>query len=412
MKCELLSIGTELLTGATLNTNVNYLSKELSAIGVDVHYHTTIGDNPKRLRECLDIAVNRVDCVIITGGLGPTQDDLTKETVASFFNMPLKRDDQQVIKLKKRFENSGYPLTENNFRQCDIPVGAAILDNSCGTAPGIHIEKNNVDVFMLPGVPREMKAMFTESVLPVLKSKSNQIVTSRYYNICDMGESQIENQLLDLIKQQTNPTIATYAGVEEVTVRITAGGTDAAEIKKLLDQTESIINERFGSRIFSRDRTTLSKTVGELLKAKGLSLSTAESCTGGQIAAALTAIPGISEVYETGFVTYSNNAKKTLLGVPSDILDTYGAVSHQTAEAMCQGLLERTGSDLAVSVTGIAGPGGGSEAKPVGLVYIGVADHQHKIIEKCQFNGDRHQIQRRSVNKAFAMLRNLIITHN
>ncbi len=410
MKCEILCIGTELLTGATVNTNANFLSKELSAIGVDVYYQTTIGDNPLRLQECLDIAINRTDCIIITGGLGPTQDDLTKLAVASYFNMPLYRDDEQVHKLKKRFKNSGYELTENNFRQCDIPMGASIMNNSCGTAPGIHIEKNGVDVFMLPGVPREMKAMFTESVLPILQSKSKQIVKSRYFNICDMGESQIEDKLLDLIEHQTNPTIATYAGIEEVTVRITANGTDEDEIDKLLEQTGKIINERFGTSIFSRDRTSLSKTVGALLKAKHLSLSTAESCTGGQIASALTAIPGISEVFETGLVTYSNRAKKTLLGVSDNILDTYGAVSHQTAEAMCQGLLSRTNSDLAVSVTGIAGPGGGSNAKPVGLVYIAVADRNQIIIEKCRFRGDRSQIQRRSVNKAFAMLRNLIIT--
>ena len=255
-----------------------------------------------------------------------------------------------------------------------------------------------------------MKAMFTESVLPILQSKSKQIVKSRYFNICDMGESQIEDKLLDLIEHQTNPTIATYAGIEEVTVRITANGTDEDEIDKLLEQTGKIINERFGTSIFSRDRTSLSKTVGALLKAKHLSLSTAESCTGGQIASALTAIPGISEVFETGLVTYSNRAKKTLLGVSDNILDTYGAVSQQTAEAMCQGLLSRTNSDLAVSVTGIAGPGGGSNAKPVGLVYIAVADRNQIIIEKCRFRGDRSQIQRRSVNKAFAMLRNLIIT--
>ena len=408
MKCEILCIGTELLTGATVNTNASFLSKELSAIGVDVYYQTTIGDNPLRLQECLDIAINRTDCIIITGGLGPTQDDMTKQTVASYFNMSLKRDNDQVIKLKKRFENSGYELTENNFRQCDIPIGSIIMNNSCGTAPGIHIEKNGVDVFMLPGVPREMKAMFTQSVLPVLQSKSKQIVKSRYFNICDMGESQIEDKLLDLIKHQTNPTIATYAGTEEVTVRITANGSDEVEIDKLLVQTEKVINERFEKLIFSRDRTSLSKTVGELLKKKHLSISTAESCTGGQIAAALTAIPGISEVYETGLVTYSNNAKKTLLGVSDKILDTYGAVSQQTAEAMCQGLLNQTKSNLAVSVTGIAGPGGGSDDKPVGLVFIAVADQKQIVVEKCRFRGDRSQIQRRSVNKAFAMLLKLI----
>lgn len=409
MNCEIICIGTELLTGDTLNTNVQYISRKLSRIGYNVLYHTTIGDNPDRVKSCFGIAAKRADVIIITGGLGPTQDDLTKQTIAEYFGMPLKRDEAQVKKLEKRFDRFNYTLTENNYRQCDIPVGAKAIDNTCGTAPGIHIEKDGLSVFMLPGVPSEMKAMFDLYVMPILSNQTDQVVISRYFNICDFGESQIEESILDLVKNQTNPTIATYAKPGEVLIRITADGTDPKQVNALLDDYSKEIEKRFGTHIFAHSQKSLSKTVGEFLMKNGITVASAESCTGGLIASMLTEIPGISDVFKMGLVTYSNEAKRELLGVKNTTLDTYGAVSEETAKEMCEGLARISGCDLNVSVTGIAGPDGGTAEKPVGLVYIGICYKGKTRIVKNRFNGARKRIQLRSAVKAFAMMREAVL---
>lgn len=409
MNCEIICVGTELLTGATLNTNVNYISKQLSQHGFFVLYQTTIGDNPGRLKECFGIAAGRSDIIVLTGGLGPTQDDLTKQTVADYFGMPLKRDEQQVKNLKKRFDRFNYTMTENNYRQCDIPVGAKAIDNTCGTAPGIHIEKDGLTVFLLPGPPSEMKAMFDIYVMPILNNRTDQLVVSRYFNLCDMGESMVESQIMDLVNEQNNPTIATYAKPGEVLIRITADGQDYDAVNELLDGYEQVIENRFGKHIFTRSQKTLSQVMAEYFMKEGITVATAESCTGGLIASKFTEIAGISQSYKMGLVTYSNEAKMSLLQVSEQTLADKGAVSPETAREMCENLGRISGCDMNVSVTGIAGPDGGSAEKPVGLVYIGVHYKGKTHIEECRFNGTRKAIQNRSAQKAFVLMRQMVL---
>ena len=409
MKCELISVGTELLVGDTLNTNVQFLSRELSQLGIRVCFHTTVGDNPQRLEEAVRIAFERSDLIITTGGLGPTQDDLTKEVIAEIFGKKLVQDQKTKDDLMAYFANREFTMTPNNLKQTFIPEGAEILFNPCGTAPGILLREQGRIIIMLPGPPREMTRMFEEAVLPVLQQDHNQLVISRYYNLSDIGESAAEDRLLDLIDTQVNPTIATYAKMGEVLVRITANGHDENEINALLDHYEGIMLSRFDDHIFTFSKASLQETVAELLMTNSITLATAESCTGGLIAAQLTEQPGISKIFGFGLVTYSNEAKMRLLDVSKATLDTYGAVSAETASEMCKKLSALSGARLNVSVTGIAGPDGGSDEKPVGLVYIGICFDDQTEVYRYHFNGDRKVVQQKTANKVFHLIRKTIV---
>ncbi len=409
MKCELISVGTELLVGDTLNTNVQFLSRELSLLGIPVYFHTTVGDNPKRLEEAVRIAFNRSDLIITTGGLGPTQDDLTKEVIAELFKRKLIQDEKTKEDLLQYFANREFTMTPNNLKQTFIPENAEILFNPCGTAPGILLKEQGRIIIMLPGPPREMTRVFEEAVLPILKQDNKQLVISRYYNLSDIGESAAEDRLLDLIDTQINPTIATYAKMGEVLIRITANGNDENEMNALLDHYEEIMLSRFEDNIFSFSKESLQETVCKLLLAENISLATAESCTGGLIASQLTEYPGISKVFGTGLVTYSNEAKINLLRVKKETLEVYGAVSIETAREMCENLQNISQSMLNVSVTGIAGPDGGSEEKPVGLVYIGVCFDGKTDVYHYHFNGDRKVVQQKTANKVFHLIRKTIV---
>lgn len=409
MKCELISVGTELLVGDTLNTNVQFLSRELSQLGIRVCFHTTVGDNPQRLEEAVRIAFERSDLIITTGGLGPTQDDLTKEVIAEIFGKKLVQDQKTKDDLMAYFANREFTMTPNNLKQTFIPEGAEILFNPCGTAPGILLREQGRIIIMLPGPPREMTRMFEEAVLPVLQQDHQQLVISRYYNLSDIGESAAEDRLLDLIDTQVNPTIATYAKMGEVLVRITANGHDENEINALLDHYEGIMLSRFEDHIFTFSKASLQETVAELLMTNSITLATAESCSGGLIAAQLTEQPGISKIFGFGLVTYSNEAKMKLLNVSKATLDTYGAVSAETASEMCKNLLALSGARLNVSVTGIAGPDGGSDEKPVGLVYIGICFDDQTEVYRYHFNGDRKVVQQKTANKVFHLIRKTIV---
>lgn len=409
MKCELISVGTELLVGDTLNTNVQFLSRELSLLGIRVCFHTTVGDNPQRLEEAMRIAFERSDLIITTGGLGPTQDDLTKEVIAEIFGKKLVQDQKTKDDLMAYFANREFTMTPNNLKQTFIPEGAEILFNPCGTAPGILLREQGRIIIMLPGPPREMTRMFEEAVLPVLQQDHQQLVISRYYNLSDIGESAAEDRLLDLIDTQVNPTIATYAKMGEVLVRITANGHDENEINALLDHYEGIMLSRFEDHIFTFSKASLQETVAELLMTNSITLATAESCSGGLIAAQLTEQPGISKIFGFGLVTYSNEAKMKLLNVSKATLDTYGAVSAETASEMCKNLLALSGARLNVSVTGIAGPDGGSDEKPVGLVYIGICFDDQTEVYRYHFNGDRKVVQQKTANKVFHLIRKTIV---
>jgi len=409
MKCELISVGTELLVGDTLNTNVQYLSRELSLLGIRVYFHTTVGDNPNRLEEAVRIAFSRSDLIITTGGLGPTQDDLTKEVIAKLFKRELIQDEKTKEDLLQYFANREFTMTPNNLKQTFIPETAEILFNPCGTAPGILLKEQGRVIIMLPGPPREMTRVFEDAVLPLLKQDNQQLVISRYYNLSDIGESATEDRLLDLIDAQVNPTIATYAKMGEVLVRITANGRDENEVNTLLDHYQEIMLSRFKENIFSFSKESLQETVCKLLLEKKISVATAESCTGGLIASQLTEYPGLSMVFGTGLVTYSNEAKINLLGVKKETLDTYGAVSAETAREMCENLQKISQSMLSVSVTGIAGPEGGSEKKPVGLVYIGVCFNELTDVYHYHFNGERKVVQQKTANKVFHLIRKTIV---
>lgn len=409
MKCELISVGTELLVGDTLNTNVQFLSRELSLLGIPVYFHTTVGDNPKRLEEAVRIAFNRSDLIITTGGLGPTQDDLTKEVIAELFKKKLIQDEKTKEDLLQYFVNREFTMTPNNLKQTFIPESAEILFNPCGTAPGILLKEQGRMIIMLPGPPREMTRVFEEAVLPILKHDNNQLVISRYYNLSDIGESAAEDRLLDLIDTQVNPTIATYAKMGEVLIRITANGNDENEMNALLDHYEEIMLSRFEDNIFSFSKDSLQITVCKLLLEKNITLATAESCTGGLIASQVTEYPGISKIFGTGLVTYSNEAKINLLGIKKETLDTYGAVSNETAIEMCENLQKISQAMLSVSVTGIAGPDGGSAEKPVGLVYIGVCFDGKTDVYHYHFNGDRKVVQQKTANKVFHLIRKTIV---
>ncbi|MFZ7119759.1 MAG: competence/damage-inducible protein A [Eubacteriaceae bacterium] len=408
MNCELINVGTEILIGDILNTNAQYLSKELAILGLNMYYHTTVGDNPQRLKYTLENAIKRSDIIILTGGLGPTQDDLTKETVAQLFNVKMQFDQESYDKLLKYFTNSSNKVTKNNLKQTYIPEGASIIPNNNGTAPGIIFEKDNKVVILLPGPPRELIPMFQETVFPYLMDKSETKFYSNYYKITSIGESSLEDILIDLIDAQTNPTIATYAKVGEVLLRVTANSKTKEEANSLLDNYDKIIKERLGDNIYANQDIPLNSVVATKLIDNNISISIVESCTGGLIASKLTEIPGISKSLHTGLVCYSNESKRDFLNVKEETLNKYGSVSSQTAKEMLNGLYNKTKSDMVIATTGIAGPNGGSDEKPVGLVYIGIMYKNNCIIEKYNISGSRTRIQSKATNIALNMVRKAI----
>lgn len=382
MKSIILSIGTELLLGQILNTNEKFISERLKELGIDVLYRVTVGDNPDRLEEVVKLAVEKADLVVISGGLGPTEDDLTKETVAKAMDKKLVLNKNCLHKIKGFFRNLDMDMSENNIKQAYIPESAIIMKNDEGTAPGFIIEDNNKIIAVMPGPPREMERMFKDSLIPFLSNKNSEKIYYRNLRLIGIGESDLETRLLDLISNQTDPTIATYAKEGECSVRITSKKENLDEAKKSVDSILPYVNERVGEFIFSYDDKELIEVVADKLKAEKLTISTAESCTGGLLASTFTDVPGISEVYEGGFVTYSNQAKIREIGVSEKTLKEYGAVSEQVAYQMAEGVRRVAETDIGISITGIAGPDGGSADKPVGLAYVGIAaKHETKVFK-------------------------------
>lgn len=373
MKTAILTVGTEILFGQIVNTNAVFLSHELQNIGYDVMYHYSVGDNPGRLKELIAFAFHDCDLILTTGGLGPTQDDLTKEVIAEAMGDVIVENEECMKALLKRYEKNGRPMTPNNLKQANMPSRAKVLPNDAGTAPGFALEKDGKLIISMPGPPREMKRMFELQVKPILESMQDSVIYYKILRTFGLGESSMETVLLPLIDGQTDPTIATYAKEGECSLRIASKRATKKEAAAAVDRMIEYVNQLIGEYIYSYDDEELIEVVGKLLLKKHITVSCAESCTGGLFAAALTDIPGISEVFERGIVTYSNRAKMEELGVKSETLDKFGAVSPETACEMAAGLAEKTGSDLCISVTGIAGPGGGTSEKPVGLVYIGIS---------------------------------------
>ena len=412
MTAEIICVGTEILLGNIVNTNAAYLAEQLAGLGISCYYQTVVGDNGERLLETLELAAKRSEIIILSGGLGPTQDDLTKETVAKFCGKKLLMDEKSKKQIAEYFEKRKMKPTENNWKQAMLPDGARVFENHNGTAPGMAVETKKNKFILLPGPPEELKLMFEESVAPYLKEQSPFVILSQTVKTCGLSESSVEEQLRDLIDKQTNPTIATYAKTGEVHVRVTAKADSQKEASKLIKPMVKELKSRFGNDIYSTDDgVTLEKALADLLQSAGLTISCAESCTGGLISATLINVPGISELYKAGFVTYSNKAKRKLLGVKKGTLEKYGAVSSQTAQEMVKGLLAETKTDVGIAVTGIAGPDGGTKEKPVGLVYISCNVKGKVTVKECHFNGTREKIRRASVTTALMLARSCVLEY-
>ena len=411
MVVELISVGTELLLGNIVNTNAQYLAEKCALLGLSMYNQSVVGDNPARLADTIKTALDRSDVVILTGGLGPTEDDLTKEVCAEVMGFELAEDPHTKARIQEYFKNNIYKvITDNNWKQAMVPVGAMVLDNDNGTAPGLIMEKNGKHAILLPGPPNELYPLFSRQVFPYLQKLQPEIIVSQMVKICGYGESQVEDKLMDLIDAQTNPTIATYAKTGEVHLRVTAKVPSKEEGEKLIKPVVKEIKKRFGNAVYSiKEEETLEMAVVRLLKKYELTVTTAESCTGGLLAGRLVNVPGVSEVFREGFVTYSNKAKRKILDVNKATLKKYGAVSKETAKEMAMGGVFATDADICVAVTGLAGPDGGSEEKPVGLVYMACYMNDQVTVEKYQFKGNRAKIREQSVVKALDLLRRTIL---
>ncbi len=406
MKAEIIAVGTEILLGDILNTNAQYLSKELAQLGIEVYFQTVVGDNPQRLKDTLYQAFSRADLIITTGGLGPTEDDLTKETAAAYFGEELVLDARALGRIQKYFDRTGRVMTENNRKQAMVPKEHGIvLYNDNGTAPGIIIEKNNKIIVMLPGPPKETVPMFENQVKPYLQTKQEYTFVSEILRVASVGESAMETLVKDIIDAQTNPTIAPYAKFGESILRITAKAKTEAEAKTLIVPIKAALRERLGSAVYAEGETNMQTVVAQLLLSKHLTIAVAESCTGGLLTSALVEYPGISEVLLEGCVTYSNQAKMQRLGVQAQTLETYTAVSAQTAAEMAEGIAKTSGADIGISTTGIAGPDGGTAEKPVGLVYIGLSIKGKTTVTEYHYTGKRNQIRERATMYALDLLR-------
>lgn len=412
MTVELICVGTELLLGNIVNTNAAYLAEKCAGLGLSCYFQTVVGDNEERLAGVLKCAMERSDIVILSGGLGPTEDDLTKETAAKVCGKRLCLHEPSRKAIEKYFANRGMQPTKNNWKQALLPEECIVLDNHNGTAPGVIMEMENTRLILLPGPPNELCPMFEESVEPYLAGLTSQIICSRTVKICNVGESRAETMVRDLIDGQTNPTIATYAKTGEVHIRVTARAEDRKAAMKLIKPMVKELKYRFGNDIYSTEEdTTLEKSVVELLQANDLTVTCAESCTGGMLSARLVNVPGISEMYKVGLVTYSNKAKRRFLGVKKSTLQKYGAVSEKTAEEMAKGAALLLKADVAVAVTGIAGPDGGTEEKPVGLVYIACCVKGRSVVKKYQFSGNRAKVRESAVSAALVLLRSCILEY-
>lgn len=358
--------------GQTVNTNTVYLSQQLNMLGHDVLYHYTAGDNPRRLKELMELAFRDCDLILTTGGLGPTQDDLTKEIACEVLKDELVLHQESLDSIEAVFKRMNRPITSNNLKQAYMPSRAVVFDNEQGTAPGFALEKDDKYIICMPGPPREMKAMFQKKIRPFLEGKSDGYLVFRDVRTFGIGESQLETTLLELIDGQKDPTLATYAKEGESYLRVASKRKSREEAELAVDEMVEKVRRLVGKYVYSVDGDDFPMTVGKLLLEKGLSISSAESCTGGLFASSLIDVPGISAVFDRGLVTYSGRAKIDELGVSKETLKSFGEVSEETAIEMAEGLHRVSGSDVCIAVTGIAGPDGGSEEKPVGLVYIGL----------------------------------------
>lgn len=414
MTVEIISVGTEILLGNIVNTNANYLAKKCAEIGLNHYYQAAVGDNEERLSETLKTALSRSDTIILTGGLGPTKDDLTKEVTAKVTGNNLVEDlpTRQYIKelLEKRLPNK---ISENNWKQALVIEGCQIIKNDNGTAPGLIVKtKEGKHIILLPGPPKELIPMFEKDIAPYLRGLTPGILHSVMVKICGIGESMAETMIEDLIEGQNNPTIAPYAKPGEVHFRITAKADTLEEGEVIVAPVVEELKKRFGNYVYSiKEEENLEDVIVAKLLEHNLTLTTAESCTGGLAAARLVNVSGVSGCFKEGFITYSNEAKIDKLSVSPHTLETFGAVSPETAKEMAAGAMKNTNSQASIAITGIAGPDGGSKEKPVGLVYIGIGLHEEIKVYPCNFYGNREKVRENAVVYALNQLRLNLLTY-
>lgn len=406
MLCEILSVGTELLMGQIANTDAQFLARRLSAIGITMHRTVTVGDNPGRVKEALNEALSRADLVITTGGLGPTEDDLTKEMVAEYFGLPMRLHQESLDKIERYFASTGRKMTDNNRKQALFPEGCRIMPNRKGTAPGCIVERDGKRVAVLPGPPFELIDMYEQQLEPYLLSLSDKIIRSRFLHIVGVGESEVETRLLDLF-HVGNPTLALYCNPGEVTARMTVMVNRSDDGSSLLDPMEAEIRRRMGNAVYAEGIDAAMKSeIVRRLSERHETLAVAESLTGGMLAAQIVDVPGASDVLVEGHVVYMNEAKERVLGVSSEILSGVGAVSEECARAMAEGTLKRSNATYALSTTGVAGPGGGTEKTPVGTVFVALAGHDFETrVLELHLRGDRTRIRSMSCLRAMNLLR-------
>ena len=379
---EILCVGTELLLGDIINTNASYISRRLAALGIPVYRQAVVGDNPERMRQAIAESFSRSDCLILSGGLGPTCDDITKEMVAEHFGLELVLNQEALDRMMEYFSMTGRNMTKNNEKQAMAPIGARVLQNNWGTAPGFVIEQGDKTAILLPGPPIELEPMWRERVEPYLFERSNSVIVSKNIYILGMGESMVEEKLRYMMEELENPTVAPYAGNGECRVRVSARAKDEATASEMCDrQIEEIRKTEVGEFIYGIDVDSMENALVLNLREKGMTLATAESCTGGLIAKRVTDLAGCSDVFLGGCVTYANEAKERLIGVSRETLEKYGAVSEQTAREMARGVRLALGADVGIATTGIAGPGGGTPDKPVGTVYIAVSTEEGEKVK-------------------------------
>lgn len=405
---EILSIGTELLLGNIANTDAQVISQGLSELGINVYFHTVVGDNPDRIKQAADVAKSRADILITTGGLGPTYDDISKETIAASFGKRLVQHEPTLKRIHEYFAHMSSNPTPNNDRQAMLPEDCTVLQNDWGTAPGCAFESEGKTVIMLPGPPKECTSMFRECAMPYLRKQADAVLVSRNIRIFGKGESAVEYELYDMMNAYTNPTVAPYAKEGEVLLRVTA---KASTEKEAFDMTVPVVEEirgKMGDVIYGVDVESMEEAVSLLLKEKGLTLAAAESCTGGLLSGRMTDLAGASAIFRGAVVAYANEVKTDVLGVPKELLERHGAVSEEVARSMAEHVRRRMNADIGVSITGVAGPAA-SEQKPVGMVCFAISSEKGTLSQTCQLGNGRYRIRVSSVNRALDLVRRHIL---
>lgn len=409
MTVEMIFVGTELLLGNIVNTNAQYLSEQCAALGLSVYYQTVVGDNEERLLDIIENARKRADVILFSGGLGPTEDDMTKETVAKAAGLSLVMDEESRAHIEAYFAGIGRTISENNWKQAQIPEGSKALQNANGTAPGIIIEAEDCKMILLPGPPNELIPMFQNQVVPYLKRLSSDVICSAMVKVCGVGESAAEEKIKDMIDSQTNPTIATYAKLGEVHLRVTARAESEGAAQELIAPVVAELQERFGADVYTtEEERTLEDVVVGLLKKHGLTITTAESCTGGLAGSRLVSVSGASDVYHMGFITYCDDAKHKLLGVKKKILKKHTAVSEKTARKMAIGGAKAAQADVCIAITGYADPQSGTEECPAGTVFISCYAGGETEVQRLQLKGSRNKVREIAALKALDLARRQI----